>query len=1129
MNSVIIKKIKPSRNQRKKENSMIECFVDRDNQLNIFKQHLNAISPEGSLLLFYLGTGGVGKTALIKELENTLLSKVSKFKYVEYTFNSGTDMLLTLNALRGTLKKKYKVEFPLYEKGCIYHYQKLGDIALSNVRIEETLNESLIIENAKKYLGSTLGKLGDAQTLTKATEILTGIGIDVLKELNNTSTVLRAANVIFDKWIEYRAEKALHDGDEIYSELISELEERKDASQMDAVKEFLPELFARDLSDWLEENHTNLVIFLDTYEILTGDEKNIKLQAKLVYDNRDVPVDWWIENLILSTSRVLWVIAGRSEIEKIGESLVIAESGNICQLTAFDDKISNEFLMKFGIDDAQLRKGIINLTGGYPIYLNLCVNTYQETIKKRTPTIEDFGKKREDIVKRLLNAMDEGSQYMIYRLCILGTWTDTIARGVLRSLKEYNDITYNRLKKLCFISSHKSNFDDNKIFLFDKSIQKILIGYLKENESMAYLLTETRDAVNEFFCSSRDEFFPNTFKFVGNIDINNQYFKIWYEIILRTTDDANELLAQFRKNLFQVLVSYVDYEIPPKDNEFNELNIRLMLFDIPSEESALIEFKNKIETIAGTENDPYIYFEIWIADTKKANGRLKESLQYAESAYEKMKRFDVNSELKIFVNLVLIDIYKELERYADAINLNSEIVAEAEKFYQDPKDAHVITAKKERINLLESCNKYDEALKIYEEIYNVLKDLNNERSAKVAGDYADALGRSNHSDSLAILEKIIELYRQANDTSGIISAKNDLADYWQRQRDFEKELSLREELLAFCKENNYYWDISYIFYKVIRVIELLADFERYGDAHKCWEDFFAELKSNFNSYGDIRYIESMNRNIYHFINEVQYFYDNESYYDENNEQNYPIRGGAKCKDFYLELSANMKKDVDAFTDSIKNLSEQTYEENFEHLMSDPNADIENTIWAMECFIDNVEPDEQFALYEKCLARVKEKFSSVDEIKMIFFTTPLYFKVLSKDVGNCDLVLEKFSEIIDKLEESNIDILKNYWNTIRIINSLHLNFNGLNANKLSEVQERTLNLLKKHFVEDAPEIIDVMESWASAYNNIKAYEKALDLYNEIISMQTKKYGDESNWEIKNNIIKRDDILEKLGRK
>ena len=84
-------------------------FVDREDQRQVFNRNLGEVSPDGSRLIYYAGVGGVGKTALIRELENSFqgTAKEAKFKYVSYDFTYGTDMLTVLNALKKTLSDKY--------------------------------------------------------------------------------------------------------------------------------------------------------------------------------------------------------------------------------------------------------------------------------------------------------------------------------------------------------------------------------------------------------------------------------------------------------------------------------------------------------------------------------------------------------------------------------------------------------------------------------------------------------------------------------------------------------------------------------------------------------------------------------------------------------------------------------------------------------------------------------------------------------------------------------------------------------------------------------------------------------------------------------------------------------------
>ena len=141
----------------------------------------------------------------------------------------------------------------------------------------------------------------------------------------------------------------------------------------------------------------------------------------------------------------------------------------------------------------------------------------------------------------------------------------------------------------------------------------------------------------------------------------------------------------------------------------------------------------------------------------------------------------------------------------------------------------------------------DEKFKIYEEIYNSLKSLNNEKSRDFAKQYADEVFRKYSGprlleefdvEDLPLLEKCVELYREADDKAGFISAEENLAEYWRQQGDFTKELSLREEILLLCKE--FYGIRNWFAFR--NKLELLADMERYDDAQKCWEDYRVDLE-----------------------------------------------------------------------------------------------------------------------------------------------------------------------------------------------------------------------------------------------------------------------------------------------
>ena len=390
---------------------------------------------------------------------------------------------------------------------------------------------------------------------------------------------------------------------QIYRDSVVRLKEREKYSNPEAIKEYLPILFARDISHWLEQNNLNLIIFLDTYENLKEAETDRKRHEKLVYKSRDVPVDWWIEDLVKNTKRVCWVIAGRGELKKIGKDIAISPDDTLFQLKALDDNFVDEFLSKAGIDDSEIRKGIAKLSGGHPVYLTICVDTYREIISAgKIPTVADFGNKREIVVNRLLGFMNDSTQNMVKRLCILGKWTDLVALRVLSILGENNFATYNRVKKLSFVSALTED-----IFIFDRNIQELLIKHLSATEPV--FIFETRTAVNKFF--------KNVFREVDaeeNQSITDEnrilFFKLWAEIILRTTGDKY-LMKQYDENLATISSSL--------DNSIVK--------------DVVEQFKDKIQN---AESSSYSYFEHLLAYIKFAEGDDTDATVLAKIAYEKI-------------------------------------------------------------------------------------------------------------------------------------------------------------------------------------------------------------------------------------------------------------------------------------------------------------------------------------------------------------------------------------------------------------------------------------------------------------------------------------------------------------
>ena len=160
-----------------------------------------------------------------------------------------------------------------------------------------------------------------------------------------------------------------------------------------------------------------------------------------------------------------------------------------------------------------------------------------------------------------------------------------------------------------------------------------------------------------------------------------------------------------------------------------------------------------------------------LAKIKIYQYKIKDAPEFAESAYRKFESLPLTDEqkiIKISVISTLADVYSKLKRNAAEIEKREQAVTESEKIFSDKTDENIIESKYKLAAAFKDAEKNNRALEIYEEIYNTLKPLNNERTIDAAAYYANALyhvGRYN--DALQLREKIVDFYRETNDIENL--------------------------------------------------------------------------------------------------------------------------------------------------------------------------------------------------------------------------------------------------------------------------------------------------------------------------------------------------------------------------
>ncbi|MBR0062144.1 MAG: tetratricopeptide repeat protein, partial [Selenomonadaceae bacterium] len=1076
-------------------------FIDREVQQYSFKRHLIEVSRvNGRFLLIYSGVGRVGKTSLLKQFEKIIVAGFYKnFICVRYNFDNNEftqadDMLVTLKTLRASLTKKYRAEFPLFDKGCIYLAQKSGEF-VSAEQQRSVMKSSAVLRGFKAHLNSMKSKTDEAVTVTKILNNLFDSTGEFLSDVSNTSLVLKAGKYFvdfLDGVIAAREEKARAKGDANYGELLAELNKLNGEDAPAPVREILPRLFAKDLSYWLDENKKTLIIFLDAYEKLTGEEQGKKKYGRLISKNRDVPVDWWVGDL-LNAERVMWVIAGRYQIKEIGEINLESRTVENYTVDVFDKNSSNKYLQLQGIEEAELHTAIINLTGGHPYYLRKCAETYKNYKDKgKVPRPSDFGKNLDDIVEKTVGSLDESGQLMTQCLCILKTWTDEVAANVITN---FSNVTYKRVKKM-IARSEQLSFDDETGYTFDKTIDSFLFPALKRDVTCRKLFTDIRDAANVYF----KKFFAETVRYYDSKQ--NYYFGIWSEIILRTMDAPADLMKFYYEN-------------------FEPLEKR---FDCSTPEIVVQKFFNKV---GDDKTLPSAYFQSRFAFVRYLQNRDKEALEPAEAAYYKVEKLSLSKDelpFKISIMTALALSFSWLSRSKDEIKLCEEIVRECEKCFAT-KDDRIIKAKDNLARALYNGDRENDALKIRKQIFETFDEDGGERYIEAADAFARALkGKA----ALPIRRKNVEHYEKNNDDENLCSELYTLINLLSNlsgEEYLEEKAERFSQYVALCKTLGE--KISY--YELEDFADTLKELGRDEEAEEFLESQTNDLKKQIESCDepDSETLELI-LNLINLLEDTGQDDEAERWREKINETVHAI---------IKRYTAEPVADFDAALSELRYCAWSiSYEQE--------KIDLKRAILSLSEKKPGVEDFEIIVAKEDLIDSLKSCEENIEEVNQLFeeieschrknlpasrteFVKTLcdYARFLKYELDNSSAAMEKLKEALEYLEKDSETPANEI---LDMMNEIADAFDSEeNYSEEKDWRERIWNFCKEHFLEDADETLNALNDLCLAYESLEDYGKAERYRRQFRDIKERKFGSfhiETIWAI----ISLADTLHEAGK-
>ena len=435
----------------------VKIFTDREKPREVFKNNLTQLrnSKDEIKVVNFYGDPGIGKSALLTELAKTLdndFPNILKLFYDFSTTENADNIINILRSLEQILKESYNFTFPFFDLVAYTYEIKLGKKA-TRPELENILESS--------------------ETFNLAKDVISEIPLinNISKIINLVQIAERGKNL---------AKKRLQD--KKFATRLREIEQKTPAE----IEKELSLYFAADLSDNLTKNDQKLVIFLDTYEAIIND---FFINAKIANEDFFTGPSGLIQN----TKNTLWIIAGREKLRWIehNESWKGSLEQHILETLVFED--SDRFLKTAGIDDAELRKRLHNLTYGSPMYLDLCVDIYYALKDAgKTPTIDDFGRNTRALSDRFFAYMSDADKDLVQLFSHVDYWTDETAEKLVRdNLGNFSPTLYEKIKTLSFV------VEENGKYSINESIRPIIIANTPKSAHEKYLKLELSKITTE--------------------------------------------------------------------------------------------------------------------------------------------------------------------------------------------------------------------------------------------------------------------------------------------------------------------------------------------------------------------------------------------------------------------------------------------------------------------------------------------------------------------------------------------------------------------------------------------------------------------------------------------------------
>ncbi|NOS86364.1 MAG: tetratricopeptide repeat protein [Ignavibacteria bacterium] len=385
-------------------------FTDRIEHIENFSKIVSSGSKKEYSVFSYYGVGGIGKSALRKELGRILDNRFKNvvWSQIDFELSPFREPETALYHLRKNLKDKYKIDFTAFDIAYTVYWQK------THPQLKLTKENIPFLDE-----GSLLSSL-----LSSASGIpLVGLLPSLAK------SAFKGHKQLKNWWIK-RGQRELFN--------LPSLSPKE-------ILEKLPMYFSFDLKDFLVRKSLKAFFFADTFEALWENRR-----SEGAFFERDA----WLRELIAQLPGSVWLIFGR---EKLRWNELDPDWDNFIeqfQLAGFSERDSAAFLNSCGIKDKKIQNIIISSSKGVPYYLDLSIDTFFQIkeIHNKEPDIKDFAGNQQEVLARFLKYLNVSEIETLRVLSVTRYWDSETFRILIKEFKTGYPLTaMNVLSRFSFI------------------------------------------------------------------------------------------------------------------------------------------------------------------------------------------------------------------------------------------------------------------------------------------------------------------------------------------------------------------------------------------------------------------------------------------------------------------------------------------------------------------------------------------------------------------------------------------------------------------------------------------------------------------------------------------------------